>query len=88
QTLGTLLTLLQHDDTLQRAIKIAFPHDWKWLIGQLPSQLEPIVALRNPGAHSERLSRDQTAEIRAMVLGIGCEGLMVQVARVRLRMAS
>lgn len=88
QSLGTLLTLLQHDDTLKRALKIAFPHDWKWLIGQLPSQLEPIVALRNPGAHSERLSRGETAEVRGMVLGIGCEGLMVQVARVRMRAAT
>jgi hypothetical protein len=67
-------------------VKNVFPQqDWKWLLGELPSHLEPIAALRNPAAHSARLNRLDAAEIRAQVLGIGCEGLIVAIGRVRMR---
>jgi hypothetical protein len=88
QTLGALRTLLEHDDALQRGIRQVFPQDWKWLLGELKSHLEPIVKLRNPAAHSARLTRQDAAELRSHILGIGCEGLIVQIARVRLRVAS
>jgi hypothetical protein len=86
QTLGTILNLLRHDDTFARALKLAFAQsDWKWLLGELPSRLEPIVAVRNMAAHGSTSTRRDVEELRAQVLGIGCEGLIVQVARVRLR---
>lgn len=31
------------------------------------------------------LQRDDVADLRARILGIGCEGLITQIARVRLR---
>jgi hypothetical protein len=89
QALGVLLNLIRHDVALQQAIKATFAQgDWKWLLGSLPHHLEPIVELRNPAAHSGRTSRDAVTDVRANVLGIGCEGLIVQLARVRLRAVS
>jgi hypothetical protein len=86
QTLGTILNLLRHDDTFARALKLAFAQsDWKWLLGELPSHLEPVVAVRNMAAHGSASTRRDVEELRAQVLGIGCEGLIVQIARVRLR---
>lgn len=88
QPLGGLLTLLRHDDALQRCIRDAFqPADWKWLLGELPRHLEPVVALRNPAAHTARATREAVAPVRERVLGVGCEGLLVQLARVRMRQA-
>lgn len=85
QALGTLVHLLQHDTVLQRGIRQAFPHDWQWLEGQLPAHLAPIVALRNPAAHSQALSRADVRRLRESVLGIGCEGLLVRLAGVKRR---
>lgn len=64
----------------------AFPGaDANWLLGQLPHHLAPLVEVRNPAAHSEALDRERAVRQRAAVLGIGCEGLIVQLARVKLR---
>jgi hypothetical protein len=87
QPLGTLVNLLKHDDAMKRGVKLAFSNanDAKWLLGELPSHLDPVVAIRNPAAHSARLERHDVAELRARILGIGCEGLITRIARVRLR---
>jgi hypothetical protein len=86
QPLGVLVNLLKHDHALQRCLKAVFGQaDWKWLLGELPKHLEPIVALRNPAAHSARASREDVLPVREKVLGIGSEGLLAQLARVRLR---
>jgi hypothetical protein len=87
QPLGTIAHLLRNDDVLRKGVRTAFQHDWKWLEGQLPAQLDPVVALRNPAAHSAAVARDRAAAIREQVLGIGCEGLIVQLARVRMRVS-
>lgn len=87
QTLGGIRTMLEHDDTLKRGVKVAFHQDWKWLTGTLPHHLESIVALRNPAAHDSSVDAAAVATVRAQVLGIGSEGLITQLARIRLRSA-
>jgi hypothetical protein len=44
-----------------------------------------LVERRNPGAHSEVLARDVAVAMREQVLGIGREGLLVQIARIKMR---
>lgn len=85
QTLGTMLTLLRHDDLVKRALPAALPHDGRWLLGDLPPQLQSLADLRNPVAHSALLDRDRAVRMREHVLGIGCEGLVVRLARARMR---
>jgi hypothetical protein len=87
QPLGTIAHLLRDDDVLRKGVRTVFQHDWKWLEGELPAHLDPVVEVRNPAAHSGTVSRDQAATIREQVLGIGCEGLIVQLARVRMRVS-
>ena len=87
QSLGTLVNLLERDTVLQRGIRQAFPHDHRWIEGELPAHLAPIVALRNPAAHSRALSRADVRRLRENVLGIGCEGLLVKLAGVKRRTA-
>lgn len=85
QTLGTIRNLLIHNDVIQKALRTALPRDANWLIGQLPTQLEALVDLRNPAAHSARTRRGSVSEWRERVLGIGQDGLIVMVGRARLR---
>jgi len=87
QTLGALRYLLQRDEIVPRALRAAFPHDQGWLIGELPRRLEVLEALRNPAAHAAALTREEVARLRADVLGIGGEGLIVRIARGRMRAA-
>lgn len=85
QSLGTIRHLLERDEVMAKAVRRAFPQDWQWLQGQLPSLLGPLVEMRNPAAHAKATDRDTAARQRAAVLGIGCEGVIVQLARVKLR---
>ena len=87
QTLGVIRNLLEHEPIVAQGLTPLFPHDWRWLVGQLPAQLETLAALRNPAAHSEVLGRDPAVELRNNVLGVGGEGLVVQIARARMRRA-
>jgi hypothetical protein len=80
-----LLTLLRHDEVVKRALPIALHPDARWLLGELPPQLESLAELRNPAAHSALLDRDAAVRLREQALGVGCEGLVVRVARARLR---
>jgi hypothetical protein len=85
QPLGTLRNLLQHEAVVRRALGAAYPHDATWLLGQLPHELAPLLEVRNPAAHDEVMGAERIARERERVLGIGCEGLLVRLARVRLR---
>lgn len=85
QPLGKLAHLLSEDAVLNKLLKVTYPHDYKWLTGELPSHLAPIVAVRNPAAHSEATTRAAVDSIRESVLGIGHEGLISKLARIRIR---
>jgi hypothetical protein len=84
QSLGTIQKLLD-DDTTRQPLRTALPHDWRWLEGELPAQLEPIRDLRNPAAHDRTVAREEMGRLRQSALGIGCEGLLVRIVRAKLR---
>jgi len=85
QTLGSLQRLLEKEEIVRRGLETTLSHDWRWLEGVLPHQLEPLRDLRNPAAHSEAVTRDQIGAWRQEILGIGCEGLLVRVVRAKMR---
>jgi hypothetical protein len=85
QSLGTIRHLLDRSDTFRKPLRTALPHDWRWLEGELPAQLEPILDLRNPAAHERSVTREEMGRLRQSILGIGCEGLLVRIVRSKLR---
>jgi hypothetical protein len=85
QTLGSLQRLLEKEPVVRRALEASLPHDWRWLEGVLPHQLEPLRGLRNPAAHNEAVTRGEIGRWRREILGIGCEGLLVRVVRAKMR---
>ena len=40
-----------------------------------------VVELRDRAAHSETVTRERVEKVRAQVCGVGCEGLLVRMAR-------
>jgi len=87
QTLGVIRTILLRDDIVKRTLPVALQHDARWLLSELPASLELLANLRNPGAHSEVLGRDAVTQARDGILGVGSEGLIVRIARAKLRAA-
>jgi hypothetical protein len=82
--LRVLIHLLERDDVVGRALGAAFSHaDAGWLRGPAPAELRGIADLRNPAAHFAVVDRDRCAAARERVLGIGCEGLLVRIARAK-----
>jgi len=88
QSLGTIRHLLKDSETIRQPMRTALPHDWRWLEGELPAQLEPILDLRNPAAHERTVAREEMGRLRQSILGIGCEGLLVRIVRTKLRARS
>jgi hypothetical protein len=54
---------------------------------EAPARLEGIADLRNPGTHVEHISQERASTLRDSILGIGQEGLIARLARIRLRNA-
>lgn len=87
QTLGAMAYLLEHDVVVLRTLAAAFnAADAGWLRG-LHRELNPVIQLRNPAAHAEAVGLEPIERLRASVLGIGAEGLLVRIARVKGRSA-
>jgi hypothetical protein len=87
ETLGQLRHLLLKDNAVRMRLQGQVPHDHLWMTGELPARLEGIADLRNPGAHREHITHERASALRDTVLGIGQEGLIARLARVRLRNA-
>jgi hypothetical protein len=81
QSLGSLHRLLQHDGTARKGLKRALGNAAKWLIDELPYELNPILQMRNPAAHDAAAGRERVRHQRERILGIGCEGLLVRVVK-------
>ena len=85
QTLGAIRHLLERESIVKTALRTSLPHDARWLEGELPHLLAPILDLRNPAAHKEPVPFERIDRLRRDVLGIGCEGLLVRIARAKIR---
>jgi hypothetical protein len=76
QTLGAIARMLVEDETARKWVRLAFPREREWALGQLPQVLDRLAEVRNPAAHSGVVGREQAEEVRAVVLGIGREGVV------------
>lgn len=85
QGLGVLRQLLLHDGVTRGALSRALPNDHRWMTDQLARELERLMDLRNPAAHGAEADRKALLKRREEVLGIGCEGLLAKLLRVKAR---
>jgi len=84
QSLGALRTLLLHEERVRQGIRTVFTtHDF--LLRALPADLERLAQVRNPAAHAGSLRAAELAPVRAGLLGVGCDGLVCRLARVRMQ---
>jgi hypothetical protein len=55
--------------------------DGRWVSADLPLVLARVARLRNPAAHGQRVGRADVQRLRRELLGIGCEGAVVRLAK-------
>jgi hypothetical protein len=53
--------------------------------GMVVRELDKLIDLRNPAAHSGATDRKAVMQRREEILGIGCEGLLPKLLRVKAR---
>jgi hypothetical protein len=70
-------------DPIPLPLPLPLPLLTVWNPAYAEDALRGIADLRNPAAHSAVVDRDRCATDRERVLGIGCEGLLVRIARAK-----
>ena len=56
-----------------------------WVRRCLPPIANALAEVRNPGAHSSVVDRATATEWHERMIGVGCEGDLLALARVKLR---
>ena len=70
---------------VQSGLRQQLRHDYGWVLGAMLTDLDKLVDLRNEGAHETVIGLDALESVRERVVGIGCEGMLARLARVKLR---
>lgn len=80
-SLGQLARAIGGERALNQALTDSL-RNGAWFAGQLPAVLDEFRAVRNPGSHSAGIDRATARRWRNWILGVGCEGLLVEMAKV------
>ena len=81
--LGELLRVLREHQALRNVLNLRL-RDSRWVLDQLPSRLGDWPDVRNRAAHTSRVTRGEALEWRNELVGVGCEGILPRLGRVRL----
>jgi hypothetical protein len=82
--LADLVRIIGESKEINQALKRAISREGEWFTASLPAILRELAVVRNPAAHSERIDRETVRSQRNRFLGIGCEGDLVRLAKVRI----
>jgi hypothetical protein len=81
-SLGQLAHVLRPKGALQRALRQRLANG-DWFVDSLPRVLNEVVQERNPGVHRERVGRDNATRLRDKLVGVGCQGVFTELAKVQ-----
>lgn len=80
-TLGTLAEAIGGDPDRNRWLRERLRRG-AWFAESLPPVLREVAELRNQVAHTGRVSRERVRQFRAQLVGVGCAGVLVELAGV------
>lgn len=83
-TLGELARAIGGERELSEALARVLDNA-RWLRESFPAMLDALSGARNAGAHSGTTDRDTAAHWRNRLVGVGCEGDLVALARTRVK---
>ncbi len=79
-TLGQLAHALAGSQARHFALRSRLEHG-DWFSGAIAPILKDFLIVRNPGTHEERVSREVAVRWRNRLVGVGCEGVLVELTR-------
>lgn len=79
------LVRVLNDDEERVAALSALLVNGPWLTGQFAAVLDEFRGIRNDGMHERRIDRRTATFWRNQLLGVGCVGHLVELAKVRMR---
>lgn len=83
-SLGQLAHLIGENEDINAIVKKTLPAPGGiWFASSLHAILKELADVRNAAAHSAMLDRDAVRKLRNQYIGVGCEGDMIRLARVR-----
>jgi hypothetical protein len=82
--IADLIRILSESREINQALKRSISREGEWFTASLPPILKELAEVRNPAAHSVRTDRETVRKKRNRFLGIGCEGDLVRLAKVRI----
>lgn len=80
-TVGQVSYVLKNDEALLLALSNVLSNG-HWVSGVLPHVLFNLSKYRNPGAHTERLTREVARRLRNEQLGVGYAGMLKELGEV------
>jgi hypothetical protein len=83
-TLGELARVLGGERELREGLGRVM-ESGRWFLESFPSVLDALAEVRNHAAHGGATDRDTATHWRNRLVGIGCEGDLVALARTRVR---
>ena len=81
--LGELARILGEMPELNQALKKQFVAEGEWFTSGLYAIISELADIRNAAAHSSSLDRETVRKLRNKYVGVGCEGDLVRLAKVR-----
>ena len=82
-TLGQLARVVGEDQAINTTLKRLL-HRGEWFTASLPPIMRELAEVRNPAAHSTKVSREDARRVRDAMVGVACVGTLVELGRVRL----
>ncbi|HKU59915.1 MAG TPA: hypothetical protein VJQ44_01765, partial [Gemmatimonadales bacterium] len=83
-SVGQLARLLGDRTALHRALRRGLEHG-DWFVDAFPKVLGMVAGVRNPAAHTQRITREAAGRVRSALMGVGCQGAFVELAKVRIK---
>jgi hypothetical protein len=81
--LTDLARIIGESEEINSLLKRSMSREGEWFAASLPAILKELAKIRGPAAHSTHLSREALRPRRNQFLGVGCEGQLVRLAKVR-----
>ena len=81
-SLGQLARIVGEEREINARLKRRL-RNGAWFAASLPPILADLARLRNPGAHTEHVERDQAVQLRNQLVGVACTGALVELGLVR-----
>ncbi len=79
---GQLAHVLRGKTPLHRQLRQRL-HNGDWFVDAFPGVLSQVAGLRNPGVHQAHIGRDEVIQLRNLLVGVGCQGALIELAKVR-----